>query len=122
MVSRSALNRVQISDETSSMISSMLEVAWILFVTFCRFFENTSLALTSAGPAAAAVGVFRTALIVTSSIDSSAAGGCGNNDIFHTIRQKKPSAPSGAPGRVSPGYPSRLADAAAGARQAHAVI
>src|ERR1017187_1343580 len=69
MVRRSALNRLQISDETSSMISSMLEVAWILLVTFCRFFENINLALTSADPAAAAGGVFRTALIVTSSID-----------------------------------------------------
>src|SRR5450759_3919030 len=69
MVRRSALNRLQISDETSSMISSILEVAWILLVTFCRFFENINLALTSADAVAAAGGVFRTALIVTSSID-----------------------------------------------------
>src|SRR5450759_349292 len=69
MVRRSALNRLQISDETSSMISSILEVAWILLVTFCRFFENINLALTSADAVAAAGGVFRTALIVTSSIE-----------------------------------------------------
>ena len=43
--------------------------AWILFVTFCRFFENINLALTSADPVAVAGVVFRTALIVTSSID-----------------------------------------------------
>src|SRR5450759_3313536 len=71
MVRRSALNRLQISDETSSMISSILEVAWILLVTFCRFFENINLALTSADAVAAAGGVFRTALIVTSSIEPS---------------------------------------------------
>jgi hypothetical protein len=41
-VRRSALNKEQMSCDSSSMISSMFEVAWILLVTACRFLKKAS--------------------------------------------------------------------------------
>src|SRR3970282_1083476 len=65
MVRRSALDSTQMSALTSSMISSMLLVAWILLVTACSCFWNARRTLTSACGAAC---VLRTALIVDLSI------------------------------------------------------
>src|SRR4249920_1713319 len=48
MVSRSASNNEQMSCDNSSMISSILVVAWILFVTAWSLFWNSSLWLISA--------------------------------------------------------------------------
>ena len=48
MVRRSAPTRLQMSCPSSSMISSTLLVAWILLVTACSCFWNSSLLLMSA--------------------------------------------------------------------------
>src|SRR5690606_12105642 len=50
MVSRSALKSVQISCDSSSMISSTSAVAWILLVTVCRFLKKASRPPISARP------------------------------------------------------------------------
>src|SRR5689334_8112175 len=60
---RSASKSWQMSRETSRMISSMLLVEWMRFVTACSFLENASFALMSATLAGCIFGS-RTALMV----------------------------------------------------------